>query len=226
MSLQQVVNLSSSLTINRRKMVGVAYSRSQIPRTDMTVTKNPWRFTLSVPAQPWIDMRATIEALDHLDRYSPQTISMNDNPDMAWMFRYQGDNPTTPVDISVVSFNGDQLVLDNLPNLNDGNYLFRAGDFIQIEGKPFPFTVVSDVTRGTGQTVTVTTHRPNIITGSVQGLTINVGTDVQFSMFCPNMPTYKLSPGAYRVTQLGERLNNAIVEWDDDFQLYEWVAGA
>jgi hypothetical protein len=44
-------------------------------------------------------------------------------------------------------------------------------------------------------------------------------------MFCPNMPTYKLIPGGY-VASGSTTLNNALIEFSDDFDLYEWVGTA
>lgn len=220
MAIQQIINISNQLTIDRRKVVGVQYSRSQIQKTDLTVTKNPWRFTISAPGQPYSTMRSTIEQLNTMDRINSETITFNNNSNLSWLFRYQGNNSTTPIGITVSSFTGNQLVLGSLPSMSSALYLFRAGDIVQITGKPYPFTIIQDVLRGSGSTVTVTTHRPNIITTSVAGLTIVVGSAVQFSVFCPNMPTYHIIPGAYSST------NGGIVEWDDSFQLYENLAGA
>jgi hypothetical protein len=77
--------------------------------------------------------------------------------------------------------------------------------------------VTADVVRGTNTAtnavVTATVHRPNFITSSTVGLGINVGNTVQFRMFCPNMPTYKLTPGG----------QNALIGWSGDFQLVEYT---
>jgi hypothetical protein len=37
------------------------------------------------------------------------------------------------------------------------------------------------------------------------------------------MPTYKLFPGG-ALYQNGSVINNAYIEWSDDFQLYEYVS--
>jgi hypothetical protein len=226
MSLQKIINMSSNIEVNRRKMVGVQYTRSQLPRTDMTVTKNPWKFRITVPNQPWNEMRSIIENLDYHDRYSPTVVSFNDNPNLAWLFRYQGDYAVTPFGISINSFVGNQMILSNLPDLDPALYLFRSGDIIQVSGMPYPFTVVNDVVRGTDTTVTITTHRPNILTNSVAGLTLLVGNNVNFNLFVAEMPTYKLSTGAIKYDSNGTLINNGIVEWSGTFDLYEWVSGA
>jgi hypothetical protein len=79
--------------------------------------------------------------------------------------------------------------------------------------------------RGSGSTVVVTTSRPNILTGSLAGEGIIVGNNCQFNMFCPNMPVYKLIPGGY-VGNGTTTTNNALLEFSDSFELYEFVGTA
>lgn len=229
MSLQSIIDLSNSLNINRRKLVGVQYTRSQLPKTDLTVTKNPWRFTVEVPGLPWYKMRSIIENLDHIDRYVPQTISFANNPKIAWMFRYQGDYPVIPTSLTVTSFTGTQLTVGNVPSMTLGSYLFRAGDLIQISDYPFPFTVVNNV-QYTGASAVITTHRPNIINGTVSGKSVIVGSGCQFYMFAAEMPTYTITPGArvidpsYQIDPSAGIINNGIVTFDGGFQLYEYLS--
>lgn len=226
MSLQTIFNISNKLKIDRRKLVGVQYSRSQIPKTELTPTKNPWRITLTAPDQSYYEMRSVLQQLDTLDRYQPEVIQLGGNANMNWMFRYQG--VMTPSDItglSVVSFVGNQLTITGLPGLGPTEVLFEKGDFIQIGSNYYPFTSTTQVLRGSGLTVTITTHRPNILTNDVTSNSITVGSDCRIAVFCPNMPTYTLIPGARRVVD-GVILNNAIVQWDSDFQLYEWLGDA
>lgn len=230
MSLQAIWNFSSALTINKRKLVGIQFVRNQDPKTDLTVTKNPWRFALTYPGRPWNLMRGTLEALDALDRYQPQTIQIGQNSNFAWLYAYQGD-ATSTAGFTVTSFVGNQLVLGNLTGagLTNGEYVFRSGDMVQIgtggNAKPYPYTIVSDVVFTGASTVTCTTHRPNITTSSVAGLNINVGPQCLISVFCPNLPTYSLVPGAYAASA-GSIVNNGIVQFDDQFQLYEWTSGS
>jgi len=103
--------------------------------------------------------------------------------------------------------------------------LFEPNDLIQIGAYTYPFTSTTQILRGTGSTVTITTNRPNIISGAVIGAGITVGSDCEFNMFCPNMPTYKLTPGGY-VRSNGTTLNNALIEFNDSFTLYEYVGTA
>jgi hypothetical protein len=208
-------------------MVGIQYTRNESPRTSQTPTFNPWRFVLDMPSSlRYFQARALLEQLDTLDRNTPQVVTFGNNPCLSWIFKYQGSMSQTAIDnITVVDFVGNQLTLTNLPVVSSTRVLFEPNDLIQIGNFTFPFTSTTQVTRGTGATVTVTTNRPNILTGGWVAKNITVGNACQFYMFCPNMPTYKLVPGG-AARENGVTINNALIEFSDSFNLYEWVATA
>jgi hypothetical protein len=216
--LQTIVNYSDSLTINRRRLVSVQYTRSEIAKVNETASRNPWRFSLGISAAlRYQDSRELLEQLDYLDRTRAEIISFNQSTGassgLAYMFAYQGALTQGVLDqITVASFSGNRLVL-NVPAMATGTVIFKKGDYIQIKGFPYPFTSTTDVVKAAGSTVVVTTHRPNFISniGTTPG--INVGNAVQFRMLCINMPTPKLSPGG----------SNAIVTWGSGFELYEYT---
>jgi uncharacterized membrane protein len=223
MSLQRIVNVCETLNIDRRKVVGVQYTRSEVAKVSETPTRNPWRFNLTIAAALiYSQNRDLLEQIDYLDRRYPEVLSFSTSTGasagLAYMFAYQGAIKTYIPLITVTSFVGNQLTLNvanvSIPNVGGSTaVVFKKGDLIQIKNYPYPFTSTTDVLRGSADTITVTTHRPNFIGTGVNGLGINVGNDCQFKMFCPNMPTYKLSPGG----------PNAIIQWTSDFQLYEWT---
>lgn len=225
--LQTIINKASSLTIDRRKVVGIQITRNEIPRTSLTPTKQPWRMTLTMPSSlRYYDNRDLLEALDTLDRYQPELVTFSDNACLSWIFRYQGSlNATQLNNLRVDSFVGNQLVLTGLPIISNTRVMFEPNDLIQIGTHTFPFTSTTQVLRGTGSTITITTNRPNIISTSVVNDALTVGNDCDFYMFCPNMPTYKLVPGGY-VRVNGTTRNNALIEFNDDFTLYEWTGTA
>jgi hypothetical protein len=225
--LQTIIDRCNGLNIDRRKMVGIQYTRNESPRTSQTPTFNPWRFVLDMPSSlRYYQARALLEQLDTLDRNTPQVVTFGNNPCLSWIFKYQGSLSTTQLNgITVQSFVGNQLVLTNLPVVSASRVMFEPNDLIQIGNFTFPFTSTTQVTRGTDATVTVTTNRPNIITSSVVGQNIIVGNACSFYMFCPNMPTYKLVPGG-SAKENGTTVNNALIEFSDSFNLYEWVATA
>ena len=228
--LQSIINASNGLNIDRRKMVGIQYTRNEIPRVSQTPTRNPWKFTLDLPTSyRYNDARSLMEQLDTLDRTTPQVITFSENGKLDWIFRYQGAMTSGQIStVTVQRFVGDQLVLTGLPAVGAGTVLFQPNDLIQIGSPgvhPYPFTSTTQVLRGGGSTVTITTNRPNILTGTLTGLGIIVGNDCQFNMFCPNMPTYKLIVGGYQKS--GNTLvGNALIEFTDSFMLYEFVGTA
>jgi hypothetical protein len=228
--LQTILNYCNGLTVDRRRVVGIQYSRNEIPRVSATPTKNPWKFTLDMPNSfRYSQARALMEQLDLLDRITPQVITFSNLPQLSWIFDYQGSLNQTQINgLTVSSFVGNQLILTGLPAVGAGTVLFAQNDLIQIGSlneNPYPFTSTTQVLRGGGATVTVTTNRPNILTGSLVGEGIIVGNNCQFNMFCPNMPVYKLIPGGY-IGSGTTTTNNALLEFSDAFQLYEFVGAA
>lgn len=227
MSLQSIIDICDSITINRRKMIGVQYARNEMPRVNETPTYNPWRLTLSTPSSlRYYEARQIIETLDTMDRRTPEVISFSNNPKLSWMFKYMGT--LTSLERSFVTFSsflGNQMTLNvsSLTTTTPTDVILEKGDIFSISGYPHPFTSTTRVLRGSASTVTVITHRPNIFnTTPTAGTTLNWGNDVDFNVFCPNMPTYKLTPGGQMVVA-GQLVNNAVITFTTDFELYEYL---
>jgi len=205
----------------------VQYARNELPRISETPTYNPWKLTVSVPARlRYSEVRGVLEDLDRIDRRLPEVITFSNNPGCSWMFAYQGELSVAQRNaVTYQSFAGNQLIL-NVSGITapSDTIVLAKGDIIQVAGFPYPFTSTSTVTRGSGTTVLVTTHRPNIFsTQPTTGTNIIFGNDVSFRVFCPNMPTYKLVPGG-AIVRNGVIINNARIEFSDNFILYEQVA--
>lgn len=224
--LQTIVDNCNELLIDRRKVVGLQITRNEIPRTSILPTRQPWKMTLTMPdSLRYYNNRDLLEAIDTLDRVTPQLITFNNNSCINWIFRYQGAMTAGQISaVTVQSFTGNQLVLTNLPGVATNTVLFEPNDLIQIGANYYPFTSTTQIIRGGGSTVTITTNRPNIISNNVVGAGITVGAACQFYMFCPNMPTYKLIPGGY--VKNGSTVNNALIQFSDSFQFYEFVGTA
>jgi hypothetical protein len=225
--LQTIIDSCNGITINRRNVVGVQYTRNETPRVSQTPTKNPWKISIEMPNSfRYSQARALMEAIDTLDTIYPEVITFGNNPNLSWLFAYQGVmNAVQRSIISTVSFVGDVLTLTNLPVIPATRVLFEPNDLIQFAGMPYPFTVTQQVLRGTDSTVSMVLSRPNILTTTVVGSSLVIGNACQFNMFCPNMPTYKLIPGGQLMS--GKTItNNALLEWSDKFFLYEFVSMA
>lgn len=225
--LQDIINNSDSITINRRRVIGLQYTRNEIVRTAETPTRNTWKFTVNQNnGLPYYKNRDLLEALDLLDRTNPQDITFGDNPNMNWMFAYRGQLSTATIaTITVSSFIGNQLILNIPSGYSAGTVIFEPNDPIQIGGFPFPFTSTQ---RYVGSNIvanqlTVTTHRPNFISNSVVNQPIVVGADVKFRVICTNMPTYTLVPGAFKKSSTGEVINNARIVFDEPFEFVEYT---
>jgi hypothetical protein len=221
MSLQSIISMSETITFDRRKVLGIQYTRNEIPKINETVTRNPWKFEVTVSTMMvYQDVRSLLEEIDRLDRRYPEVVSFSPSTGastgLGYMLAYQGDLASTQTNsITVQSFTGTTLVLNNLPSVSTATYIFKKGDFIQVANFPHPFTTIYDVQRGSDSSVTVTTHRPafgSMNTATV-GNTILVGNDVQFKVFCNNMPVYKFNPGG----------SSALVTWSGPFILYEYT---
>lgn len=238
-ALQDIINKAGSIQVNRRKVVGVQVTRNEIPRTSLTPTRQPWQFTVELPnSLRYYNNRSLLESLDYIDRYTPQVITFSGTC-LDWMFAYQGAFTSGEISgLTVASFNGAILRLTGVPSKSSNFVCFGQNDLIQIGSNPYPFTVtgpynpstqattLGPVTYGTntGGDLYIRMNRSNFISSTV-GSGITVGPSCQFNLFCPNMPTYKLIPGGYVETS-GVTVNNALVEFSDPFNLYEWVGGA
>jgi hypothetical protein len=225
--LQTIIDSCNGIKINRRNVVGIQYTRNEIPRVSQTPTTNAWKITLDMPNSfRYSEARALLEELDTLDTTTPQEVTFGNNPNLRWIWAYQGGLSTNQLNtLNVSSYVGNQLVLNGLPAVASNRLLFKKNDLIQIKGHPYPFTTENDVLRGTGGTVTITTSRPNIMTTNVAGIGLNVGTNCIFNFFCPNMPVYKLVVGGYQKTSNVVQ-NNALIEFSDSFLLYEFTGEA
>ena len=225
--LQTIVDNASGMTINRRKVVGIQITKNEIPRLSTTPTKNPWQITLDMPTSfIYSDARALMEAIDTLDQTGYQDITFSNNACLSWIFAYQGELDATQLSNITVGNNGfvgNVLELDvSLVTGAASQIMFKPNDLIQIGTNPYPFTVTTEVLRGSGTTVSIVMSRPNILTSSIFGNNITVGNACTFRMFCPNMPVYKLVPGGYAQAN-GVTTSNAFIEWSDSFGLYEYV---
>ena len=213
--LQTIINSATSIQVNRRRLVGLQYTRNQIVRVGETPGRQPWRLTVKHDRLiPYAQARALTEQLDTLDRALPQQVTFSSNAKLSYLFAYQGQMTNAHISaLRVNTFVGSQLSLTQLSTIPLGTVMFEPGDIIQLAGQPYPFTVTTQLVRTSDTNQTATVHRGNFISDSVSNLAVTVGNAVNFYMLCTNMPTYTIIRGG----------TNALVQFDSDFELHEYT---
>ncbi len=214
MSFQTILDISQTITVNNRRMVGQQYSRSGQVRTAQYVTSVPWVFTVKPHAFLYYpQVRDVIQTIDNLDRQTAATITFS-STNLQWFTSYQGQLTSGQAAAltlaSVPAANATTISVGNLPSVASSTIVFKAGDFLQLGS--YAYKVTTEVLRGSGSTVSVTLHRPVIGTPSTGTLTA-VGASCTFSVVAEVCPTYTLRP----------MTNGAFVDWDSDFVFRENV---
>ncbi len=97
------------------------------------------------------------------------------------------------------SLDGDSniTVVDSFSTLvSSSTVLFKIGDYIQPANSRYPYTITSQVLRGSGSTVTVNLNR-NIITSegiTLTGQGVKVGNSCSWRVLVSGLPTYQVVP--------------------------------
>ena len=119
MSIQNIINRSQSIEIDRRKITAQTLSRSQRIKTIERDSSQPWRFKVTPPGQlDWATSRGFIEVIDMNDRFTEYEISLNDASGMTYITEYQGDLNATQLSSMVVSTTTTAtLTLNTLPSI-------------------------------------------------------------------------------------------------------------
>jgi hypothetical protein len=195
---QDIVEIQQSMTVNNRRTIGQQVSRSGQLRVAQYLTSVPWVFTITPHEYLYYpQVRNIIQAIDNLDRQTPQTITFaSDN--LKWFTAMQG-TATSATLAATPPTNSQTLSLSS-------NGTFKAGDFIEVAGYVYKITADSS-----GSVVSI--NRPIIGSPSV-GATVTMGNAVSFNVVAEQCPTYTLMPMA----------DGAYVRWDNPFIFRENVA--
>lgn len=225
MSLNTILSIAESVTINDHRFVGQTVSRNQKILTSEIITVVPFQFTLRpMNYLLYSQSRSILNALRIPDKALEQYLNFGST---GWLnyIKYQGD--MTSAQIAACRWQTSSankiLVLGSLPSISSGSYLFRIGDFVQVDR--YTYIVTADVLRGAGATVNVPVHR-NLITTLAStvacvagqfGATISMGgssyTGVTFPVILRDYPTYTLRP----------MTNDSFIEWSGEFNAFEAV---
>lgn len=225
MSLNTILSIAESVTINDHRFVGQTVSRNQKILTSEIITVVPFQFTMRpMNYLLYSQSRSILNALRIPDKALEQYLNFGST---GWLnyIKYQGD--MTSVQIAACRWQTSSankiLVLGSLPTISSGAYLFRIGDFVQVDR--YTYIVTADVLRGAGATVNVPVHRNLIATlastvacvAGQFGATISMGgssyTGVTFPVILRDYPTYTLQP----------MTNDSFIEWSGEFNAFEAV---
>lgn len=225
MSLNTILSIAESVTINDHRFVGQTVSRNQKILTSEIITVVPFQFTLRpMNYLLYSQSRSILNALRIPDKALEQYLNFGST---GWLnyIKYQGD--MTSAQIAACRWQTSSankiLVLGSLPSISSGSYLFRIGDFVQVDR--YTYIVTADVLRGAGATVNVPVHRNLIATlastvacvAGQFGATISMGgstyTGVTFPVILRDYPTYTLRP----------MTNDSFIEWSGEFNAFEAV---
>ena len=209
MSLQTIFEISESISVNNRRVVGQQQSRSGQMRVAQYLTSVPWQFTVKPHSFLYYpQVRDVIQAIDNYDRQLPQTISFA-STNLQWFNVYQGDITIGTITLAATPAANSQTL--SIAFTTGGGYAFKAGDFIMVGGYTYKVTAI--VVRTTSP-ANVTIHRP-VIGSPSSGATVYKGMDCTFSLLAQQCPTYTLNP----------MTNGAFVQWDGDFVFIEDITG-
>jgi hypothetical protein len=216
MSFQTIFDIQQSMTVNNRRTVGEQVSRSGQVRVAQYLTAVPWVFAVTPHDYLYYpQVRSIIQSIDNKDRQLPETISFA-SANLSWFTAYQGTLSSVQAAAltlaSVPAANATTITVGNLPSVSSTDFVFKAGDFLQLG--IYPYKVTENVLRGSGSTVSVTLHRPVIGTPTVGTLSA-VGSACTFYVLAESCPTYTLNP----------MTNGAFVQWDSPFVFREDIIG-
>ena len=202
MSIQTIIDNAVTITIDRRKVVGQTVSRSGIVKIGSIASKIPWVMSIEMhPGLQYSTNRSLTEEIDRLDRVFTETVDIGStNPALSYITRYMGDFTPTQIGQMTVSSAGSLTITFDMSSVVGdvpSDVVFKKGDFVSLAGGyKYPYTVTSDVVRGSASTINVPINRPFI---DQQGFTEAgavpvVGSDVTWELVMSKKPSYAVVP--------------------------------
>jgi len=225
MSLQTILSVAESISINDHKFAGQMLSRNMRISTSEILTVQPFQFGIKpMNYLLYSQNRAVLSSLRTADRITEQYLSFAST---GWVnyIAYQGDMSgvqAAACEVQTASAN-KTIVLGSLPSIASGLFVVKAGDFIQIDR--YAYIATAHVQRAGGATVNIPVHRSLMTTVSVAtaavigqyGTTVSLGgstyTGTTFPVVMREYPTYTLVP----------MTNDSFISWDGAFTALEVV---
>lgn len=225
MSLQTILSVAESITINDHKFAGQMLSRNMRISTSEILTVQPFQFGIKpMNYLLYSQNRSVLSSLRTADRITEQYLNFAST---GWVnyIAYQGNMSgvqAAACQVQTASAN-KTIVLGSLPSIASGLFIVKAGDFIQIDR--YAYIATANVQRGGGATVNIPVHRSLMTTVSVAtaavigqyGTTVSLGgstyTGTTFPVVMREYPTYTLVP----------MTNDSFISWDGAFTALEVV---
>jgi len=225
MSLQTILSVAESVSINDHKFAGQMLSRNMRISTSEILTVQPFQFTMKPMSYlQYSTNRSVLSALRTADRITEQYLNFGTTGWLNYIV-YQGDMSSVQANATTIQTGttGMNIVLGNLPSISSGAFIVKTGDFIQIDR--YAYIATASVQRGGSSTVTIPVHRTVMTTVSSPlpavigqyGTTTSLGgstyTGITFPVVLREYPTYSLIP----------MTNDSFIAWDGSFNAYEVV---
>ena len=225
MSLNQILALSESVSINDHRFVGQMLSRNQRISTSEVQTVVPFSFEMKpMNYLLYSQNRNLLNSLRIPDMALEQYLNFGTTGWASYVY-YQGDMTQGQIvgcQWQTSSAN-KTLVLGSLPSISATQYIVKVGDFCQVG--LYSYIATADVLRGSGSTVNIPVHR-NLITTLASpvnavlgqyGTTVSMGgstyTGITFQVILRQYPTYTLMPYA----------DDSYINWNGTFTAFESV---
>lgn len=225
MSLQSILAIAETVSINDHKFAGQMLSRNLRISTSEILTVQPFQFTIKpMNYLQYSTNRGVLSTLRTADRISEQYINFGTT---GWVnyIGYLGDMTSVQANATTIEVGttGKNIILGTLPSISSSLYIVKAGDFIQINR--YAYIATASVQRGGSATVTIPVHRTIMTTVSSQlpavigqyGTTTALGgstyTGITFPVVLREYPAYTLVP----------MTNDSFISWDGAFSAYEVV---
>lgn len=188
MSFQWLVDNASNLTLECRPVIASTVARSGVTRR--IVRGNAvWRFIITPPeTAKYSEIRKDLTNLEK-DYATSAAVTLNfaNNPGLAYIFAYQGDNPNPNGNI-LVSFTKGSTTVNYTDAGSYTGYVFRAGDYLRWGTKLY--RVEADVPVGAGS---FTVNRP-ILENTAANAAIFVGPPSSISVECVQASSFSIIP--------------------------------
>ncbi len=225
MSLQSILAITESVSINDHKFAGQMLSRNMRISTSEILTVQPFQFTMKPMGYlQYSTNRSLLSALRTADRITEQYLNFGTT---GWLnyITYQGDMSSVQANATTIetATTGMNIVLGTLPSISSALYIVKTGDFIQIDR--YAYIATASVQRGGGSTVTIPVHRTVMTTvasplpavigqyGTTTSLGGSTYTGITFPVVLRDYPSYTLVP----------MTNDSFISWDGDFMAMEVV---